>query len=103
MPAELNRTLFEIANRHGLAPWIYRRDESLDDYRIRRYGAPANPTELGRARLERQHAKPIGVPPDANASQASNPDHERFCLWLRQEIASRNHESKWGRITAGFE
>ena len=70
---------------------------------MNRYGTLGSPTELGRARLERQHALPSGVSPERNASQATKEERVRFCTWLRGEIEARNRESPYGQITGGFE
>ena len=99
----LIRTLSEISDRHGLGAWIEAPYESsFEAYRLRRYGHSSAPTELGRARLERAHAKPTGVDPSRMVDQATPDDRQRFCVWLRDEIETRGREAPGGRITGGF-
>jgi hypothetical protein len=96
---EERETFQAIFDGHGLGAWTYGNGAELHevlDYEARVYGFWPTLTAAGRERRARREDRPSGVPLDLTPKSASREDSERFCIWLRAEMWSRQRRSGVG-------
>ncbi len=115
--AEL-QTFRAVLDAHGLAAWIYGKDDpmrqAVDEYEARvygttnpyeaeRYGMALGLTPEGIARNARRAALPSGVALEVDASQLSRAERRRFCVWLDAELEWRGSTHPGGRGLGNYE